>query len=112
MLISCKFKYGALVIGSGSMNGTINKGDVIIYETLNEKVEVGDIIVFFNEDVRVIHRVVRKKDSGSGMKYYTKGDANSNEDEGYREESDIIGKVRIRLPYIGQPTVMINEFFN
>jgi len=112
MLVSCKFKYGSLVIGSGSMTGTINKGDVIIYETLDEKVEIGDIIVFLNEDVRVIHRVIDKKDSGTGIRYYTKGDANPNEDEGYREESDIIGKVRLRLPYLGQLTVLISEIFN
>lgn len=111
MLVSCKFKYGALVIGSGSMTGTINKGDVIIYELLDDSVEIGDVIVFKNEGIRVIHRVIDKKDSGSGMRYYTKGDANPNEDEGYREESDIIGKVKLRLPYLGQITVVLNEIF-
>ena len=112
MLISCKFKYGALVIGSGSMTGTINKGDVIIYETLDETVEIGDIIVFKSEDVRVIHRVIDKKDSGTGMRYYTKGDANSNKDEGYREKSDIIGKVKLRIPYLGQLTLLLNDLFD
>lgn len=114
MLVSCKFKYGALVIGSGSMTGTINKGDIIIYEVLEEKenVEINDIVVFKSEEIRVIHRVIDKKDSGSGMRYYTKGDANPNEDEGYRIQSDIIGKVKIILPYLGQFTVMLNEIFN
>lgn len=112
MLISCKFRYGALVIGSGSMTGTINKGDVIIYEELDETVEIGDIIIFEKDGTRVIHRVIDKKDSGSGMRYYTQGDANPNEDEGYRVEADIIGKVRIRIPYIGQITVLLNEMFN
>lgn len=112
MLISCKFKYGALVIGSGSMTGTINKGDVVIYEELDESVEIGDIIVFEKDGVRIIHRVVDKKDSGSGMKYYTQGDANPNEDDGYRVETDIIGKVKLRIPYMGQITVLLNEMFN
>lgn len=112
MLVSCKFKYGALVIGSGSMTGTINKGDVIIYELLDDTVEIGDIIVFYNKEVRVIHRVIDKKDSGSGMRYYTKGDANPNQDEGYITEDDIIGKVKIRVPYVGQVTVLINELFS
>lgn len=112
MLVSCKFKYGALVIGSGSMTGTINKGDVIIYETLDESIEVGDIIVFYQDDVRIIHRVINKQDSGAGMKYYTKGDANQNEDEGYVEESDIVGKVKLRLPYLGQLTVLLNSLFD
>ena len=115
MLVSCKFKYGALVIGSGSMTGTINKGDMIIYESIEvekENVEINDIIVFKYEGVRVIHRVIDKKDSGSGMRYYTKGDANPNEDTGYRTDLDIIGKVKMRLPYLGQLTVMLNEMFD
>lgn len=112
MLVSCQFRYGALVIGSGSMTGTINKGDVIVYEELNEEtVEVNDIIVFFNNGTRIIHRVIDKKDSGSGMRYYTKGDANPNEDEGFVIEDDIVGKVRLRLPYVGQFTVVLNELF-
>ena len=113
MLISCKFKYGTLVIGSGSMTGTINKGDVIIYEKLDEdeKVEIGDIIVFKSKNIRVIHRVIDKKDTGVEMKYFTKGDANPEIDEGYRVQEDIIGKVRTRIPYIGEITLMINEIF-
>ena len=31
------------------------------------------------------------------MRYYTKGDANSNEDEGYRTKDDIIGVVKFRI---------------
>lgn len=112
MLVSCKFKYGALVIGSGSMTGTINKGDVIIYEATNKDIEIGDIIVFRSQDIRVIHRVIDKRDSGTGMRYYTKGDANYNEDENYRTIEDIIGIVKFRIPYIGQMTLLLNEIFN
>ena len=114
MLISCQFKYGALVIGSGSMTGTINKCDAIIYErydSVEDEIKVGDIIVFYSEDIRVIHRVIDKKDSGSGIRYFTKGDANSSEDEGYREDEDILGTVKFRIPYIGMPAVMLSEMF-
>ena len=113
MLISCQFKYGILVIGSGSMTGTINKGDAIIYEILDkdEEIKKGDIIVFYNEKVRVIHRVIDIKNYGTGIKYFTQGDANPNVDEGYRERGDIIGKVKLRIPYLGNLTLMINELF-
>ena len=40
MLISCKFKFGVLVIGSGSMTGTINKGDIVLYETYGKNDEL------------------------------------------------------------------------
>ena len=111
MLISCKFKYGALVIGSGSMAGTLNKGDTIIYEELDEdeEIEIGEIIVFIQDNVRIIHRVIDKKEFGTGTRYYTKGDANSTSDDEYRVREDIIGKTRLRIPYIGQLTLMINE---
>lgn len=113
MIISCQFKYGALVIGSGSMTGTINKTDVIIYKKLDEddKIEIGDIIVYKQDGKKVIHRVIDKRDAGSGMRYYTKGDANPNIDEGYREKLDIVGKVKLRIPHIGQPAIMLNEIF-
>jgi len=45
------------------------------------------------------------------MQYYTKGDANQNQDESYREEKDIIGIVKFRIPQIGQLTLFINELF-
>lgn len=112
MLVSCQFTYGALVIGSGSMTGTINKGDIIIYKKLDDAVKVGDIIVFNYNGTRIIHRVVDAKNFGTGEYYYTKGDANSDRDEGYRVEDDIIGKVKFRIPYIGQITLLINDLFN
>lgn len=112
MLISCEFKYGMLVIASGSMTGAINKGDAIIYERGSEDIEVGDIIAFYDGDIRVIHRVIDKKQNKNTTKYYTKGDANINIDKEYREDKDIIGEVKIRIPYFGILTVMINEAFN
>lgn len=115
MLISCKFRYGALVIGSGSMTGTINKGDVIVFENLKSEekknINVGDIIVFYSNDIRVIHRVIAKKERNEGYSYYTQGDANPNKDDGFRTEDDIIGKVNFRIPYLGQPTIVLNDLF-
>ncbi len=37
MVVSCRFRYGTLVIGTGSMTGTINKGDIIIYERYEKR---------------------------------------------------------------------------
>lgn len=113
MLISCKFRFGALTIGSGSMTGTINKGDMIIYERYedDEKVKTGDIIVFTSGDLRIVHRVIDQRDLGDEIRYYTKGDANLQEDEGYRVRKDVIGKVKIRIPYIGYLTLWVNDIF-
>lgn len=111
MLVSCKFRYGALTIGSGSMTGTINKGDIIIYEKYESEdtIKTGDIIVFKEEDIQVVHRIIDQKDVGDEIRYYTKGDANIQEDDGYRERKNIIGRVRTRIPYIGYLTLWVND---
>lgn len=111
MLISCEFKFGVLTIGSGSMTGTINKGDIILYERYdeNEQIKTGDIIVFQNEDLRIVHRVVDQRNLGDEIRYYTKGDANAQEDDGYRIRKDVIGKVHARIPYIGYLTLFVND---
>ena len=43
------------------------------------------------------------------MRYYTKGDANEQKDDGYRKREDIMGKVTFRIPYIGYFTLWINN---
>ena len=112
MIISCKFKYGVLVIGSGSMTGTINKGDIILYEKYKntDDIKVGNIIVFYEDDIKVIHRIIDQKLMGEETRYYTKDDANQKQDEGYRETKDIIGQVKARIPYMGWFTLWINDW--
>ncbi len=111
MLISCQFKIGILVIGSESMSGTLNKGDAIIYEKYdeNEEIKTGDIIVFIEDGIKIVHRVENQRLMGEEMRYYTKGDANEQKDDGYRKREDIIGKVKLRIPYIGYFTLWIND---
>ena len=112
MLISCKFTYGTLVIGSGSMTGTIDKGDAIVYKNTKGKIKVGDIIVFEKENIRVVHRVVEIVKTNGQYKYFTKGDANENEDSGYITDSQLKGKVLFKIKYIGRPTLWINDVFD
>ena len=111
MLVSCKFKYGALVIGSTSMAGTIDKGDIIVYVTRNDAVE-NDVIVFRKGSVRVVHRVVKVEDRNVEMRYYTKGDANDTKDKEYVVGDDIIGKVLFSVKYLGRPTLWLRDLFN
>lgn len=113
MIVSCKFRYGTLVIGTGSMTGTINKGDIIIYEQYEkEELNVGEIIVFKDDNILVIHRIVDKKNVGEEIRYYTKGDANQQEDKGFRTKKNIIGIVKGKIPYIGKITLLLNDIIN
>lgn len=113
MLISCQFKYGLIVIGSGSMTGTINKGDATIYEKYkNQEILPGQIIVFKKDNIKIIHRVVKIKTINDQKRYFTKGDANISEDDDYITESSIIGLSKLRIPLIGYPSLWIQKIFS
>lgn len=111
MLISCQFKYCALVIATESMTGEIDKGDAIIYERYDadEPIEVGQIIVFNKDGRRTVHRVVDIKKINSQYRYFTKGDANEDMDAGYITDADIVGICHLKLPYIGYPTIWLRD---
>lgn len=112
MLISCQFRFGALVIGSGSMSKTIEKGDVVIYDSDKiSEIEIGDIIVFDNGQITIVHRVIDISVVNNEKRYYTKGDNNKEKDEGYVKEENIFGKVTLKVPYVGLPTIYLHDVF-
>ena len=112
MLISCQFRYGIIVIGSTSMEGTIDKGDAIIYEQYHgDRIEKGQIVMFVYNDIKTIHRVVEVKNINGQTRYYTKGDANKDYDTGFRTTEDIEGLVRVKIKYIGLPTLWLRSLF-
>lgn len=114
MIISNSFSYGAYVIATPSMEGAINKGDVVIYKSLDgeDVIEVGDVIVYKSGQSDIIHRVVDIKRINGQTQYYTKGDANESLDYGYATEANIVGKVQFRIIYIGYPTLLVRELFS
>lgn len=113
MLISCKFKYGILVVGSSSMAGTINKGDAVVFEQYtNQQLEKGQIIVFIKDNIKTIHCIENIQIKNNETIYYTKGTNNMQQDEGYRTNSDIIGIVKFKIIAIGWPTIWFNDLFH
>ena len=113
MLISCQFKYGILVIGSGSMTGTINKGDAVIFEKYNNQdIQKGQIIIFDYNGIQTVHRVVDIKNVNGEIHYYTKGDFNKNNDDGYILKNNIYGVVNLKIKYIGYPTLWVRSLFS
>lgn len=111
-LISCQFNYGVLVIGTGSMTGTIDKGDVIVYQKYdNRDIEIDNIIMFEKENKKIIHRVIDVVSVNKEVRYFTKGDANQDQDEGYITTSNIKGLYKFKIKYIGYPTIWIRDIF-
>ena len=111
-LVSCKFAYGVLVIGSESMTGSIDKGDVVFFQSQDKGIKVGDVIVFKRDDIKVVHRVVKIKNTNNETKYYTKGDANAQIDTLYVTKETLMGKVLFKIKYIGQPTLWLRNIFD
>ena len=114
MIVSNRFGIGMLVIGSESMSGVINKGDVIFYKTENDyfDIELQDIIVFKNGETRIVHRVIDKYIVNGESRYITKGDANESQDTGYVTQSQIVGIVTdIKLSGVGWLTIMLRDAF-
>lgn len=112
MLISCKFKYGMLVIATESMTGTINKGDAVIFEAYDEqKISEGQVIIYEREGIQIVHRVIEMEQVNGETRYYTKGDSNQQVDKGYVTEKEIVGISKFRIMYIGYPTIWLRDIF-
>ena len=86
------FGYTFFEVATGSMEPTIDVGDVIIVKITNE-VNENDIIVCNKDNAFITHRLIRIDEDN----FITKGDANNTEDEPM-DKSDLIGKVVSIIP--------------
>ncbi len=109
------FKYKPTSIMSGSMHPIIKKGDVVIVEKLNKKsltdLKIGDIIEFQQSGTLIIHRIANIIEYNNVKNYITKGDANEHNDINPVYMDNINGVVRFKIPYLGYPALILNEFF-
>lgn len=93
--ITSIFGKSILVVRTGSMEPTINPGDMIVISKEYEY-KKGDIVTFYEDGTFVTHRIVKINEDG----YTTKGDANDLEDGkiGYK---DIQGRMIFRSHIFG-----------
>lgn len=116
-LISGFFKYHLVVVGSGSMTPTIEKGDGIIVKKLSkeeaEKLQVGQILVFKNSGLILVHRITKLTENEKGkLSFRTKGDFNDSEDGFLTSVDDVVGVANFKIPKIGLPTIWLREQSN
>lgn len=114
MVTSGYFKYYAVTIGSGSMEKTICKGDVVIVKKLkrNELKDLKakrDVLVYYRDGKIIVHRLIKIKKLSGEEFYITKGDNNLTKDPYRVKPKDVIGIVSFKIKYIGFPTVSLNE---
>lgn len=101
------------LISSGSMEPTIEVGDIAISaEVPIETIQVGDIIAF-REGHRtvVVHRVFEIKEEGESNSFVTKGDANNAPDSDPVLPDNVVGKVVMVVPNIGWVGIAVKDLF-
>ena len=89
---------------TGSMEPTINVGDLVIVKEINPSdIQSGDIITFgsLNSDNITTHRVNEVINENGEIKYITQGDANNVQDPNPVQAEVLIGKVVKWVPKIG-----------
>ena len=100
--------YAYLTVTTGSMNGTINQGDVIIVKKTDDY-SLGDVVTYVEADGKapVTHRIVNYG-AEDGM-FITKGDSNLSADISPVSVEQIAGEVVFVIPKLG---VVFDWFFN
>lgn len=105
-----KPKFSIYTVISESMTGTINKYDSIVDVRVDspDDINVDDIITFISTDILTpgitnTHRVIAITKSEDGeVCYQTKGDFNQVPDGACAKYKNVLGKVIIKIPYLGR----------
>ncbi len=98
-----------LTVVTGSMEPTINIGDVVIIKEI-DNYTVGDIISYKENNSVITHRIVQiEKDENDINIYTTKGDNNNVEDDIKLKEELIEGKVIKIIPKVGNIIMFLSK---
>lgn len=106
------FGFKAYIVTTESMEPNIKLGDIIIIkQTKEEMLEVGDVITFKrNNGVTVTHRImdiVQERDQDK--EYVTKGDNNNLEDVETIKYEQIEGSKVLKIPYFGRIIILLQD---
>ena len=92
---------GWFIVISPSMQGTINKGDLVVVKKTDDY-ELGDIVMYLREEdgkIPITHRLyLPGPEEGT---FITKGDNNRDPDAKPITVDDIVGEVVLTIPYVG-----------
>lgn len=89
------FGYTFFEVATGSMNPTIQIGDVIVVK-ITKEIQENDIIVYKDGKSIITHRLIKKDDN----ELIAKGDANNSEDKPIQENM-VLGRVEKIIPKLG-----------
>jgi signal peptidase len=112
-----------VVVLSGSMEPGFYRGDILFLNMgySNNPIRVGEIVVFNidGRDIPIVHRVIKihERKPGGHIDILTKGDNNYGDDrtlyaqgQSWLNAKHIMGRVVGYLPYVGQVTIIMNDY--
>lgn len=104
------FGVNPTVIYSGSMQPTLQVGDiVIIQKTTVENLKQGDIIQYRKDNVTYVHRIYAITKDNQQTHITTKGDANDHPDPDQITPDRILGKSLFTIPQLGWIQILIQN---
>ncbi len=110
------FKYEPIAILSNSMYPSYSRGDVVVYEKLDDsllkKLSKNSIIVYRIGEQYVAHRIVDVVSENGTISYRTEGDNNNAPDAHLVNIEQIKGVYIFHIKYVGFPSVWLHDYFN
>lgn len=102
--------YKPFIVMSGSMETTINIGDLVIVKKVNSSnIHTGDIIAFKNGNIVILHRVKEVINDSGTYKFKTKGDNNNVADDFIVSSDAIEGIFVNKIPGLGSILLFLGK---
>lgn len=102
--------YKPFIVMSGSMETTINIGDLVIVKKVNSSsIHIGDIIAFKNGNIVISHRVKEVINDSGIYKFKTKGDNNNFADDFIVSSDAIEGIFVNKIPGLGSILLFLGK---
>lgn len=102
--------YKPFIVMSGSMETTINIGDLVIVKKVNSSsIHTGDIIAFKNGNIVISHRVKEVINYSGTYKFKTKGDNNNVADDFIVSSDAIEGIFVNKIPGLGSILLFLGK---
>lgn len=101
--------YKSFIVLSGSMESTLNIGDIIFVK--EKEINEQDIIAFSEKNSTVTHRVIKIIEENGITCYKTKGDANTEEDRKLVSNDEVEGVYCFKIPKVGKVVMFFQTKF-
>ena len=102
--------YKPFIVLSGSMETSINVGDLVIVKQIDsEKVKKNDVIAFRNGEIVITHRVKEIYNDSGNIGFKTKGDNNNTEDDFIVKASEVEGIYVTKIPSLGNALIFLSK---